>query len=183
MREFCMYFNKSQEHLDARLTDVGIEQCKALRETIHGIREEAQLVVVSPLSRALQTALLTFDQVEGIPWIALECVRERAGGHFCDRRRVLSELKQEFPTITWDEIKEEEDTYWDGFGEGRETDETLKRRAYELFRWLKDRPETNIAVVTHSAFLSCMFNKAVTCSSDLSKWFNNCELRTVLLDF
>ncbi|CAM9268494.1 unnamed protein product [Discosporangium mesarthrocarpum] len=170
------------EHMDARLTDKGKDQCRNLKAVGHGIQKEAQLVVVSPLTRAIQTALLTLDQVDRVPWMALECARERAGGHYCDKRRALSVLKEEFPSINWQEVKDEEDVYWENLGGNRETDEAMKERAFELFRWIKERPETNIVVVTHSAFLSCMLNKAVSCSPELSKWFENCEARTVLLD-
>lgn len=52
-----------QEHFDARLTDFGNEQCAALKATGHGIEKEAQLVVVSPLTRAIETAIRTVDQV------------------------------------------------------------------------------------------------------------------------
>ena len=60
----------------------------------------------------------------------------------------------------------------------RETDEMIAARAYEFFAWLHDRSERNIAVITHSAFLSVLFNKVVTCNSDMSRWFENCEMRT-----
>lgn len=52
-----------QEHLDARLTDFGKEQCSDLKATSHGVEKEAEVVVVSPLTRAIQTAMLTIDQV------------------------------------------------------------------------------------------------------------------------
>lgn len=51
-----------QEHLDARLTDLGKQQCATLKATSHGVEKEAELVVVSPLTRAIQTAMLTIDQ-------------------------------------------------------------------------------------------------------------------------
>lgn len=51
-----------QEHLDARLTDLGKQQCAILKATNHGVAKEAKLVVVSPLTRAIQTAMLTIDQ-------------------------------------------------------------------------------------------------------------------------
>lgn len=57
------FVSAAQEHLDARLTDVGKEQCATLKATNHGIEKEAELVVVSPLTRAIQTAMLTIDQV------------------------------------------------------------------------------------------------------------------------
>ncbi|CAB1116470.1 unnamed protein product [Ectocarpus sp. CCAP 1310/34] len=170
------------EHLDARLTDLGKQQCATLKATKHGVEKEAQLVVVSPLTRAIQTAMLTIDQVEGVPWVALECVRERAGAHPCDRRRCVSELKQEYPDISFDEIKDEKDVYFDSLGEEREPNDLMADRGRELLSWLKERPETNIVVVTHSAFLLCLFNEAMQAAPETAKWFENCELRSVFLE-
>lgn len=53
----------AQEHSDARLTNTGKEQCAALKDSEPGIEKEAQLVIVSPLTRALQTATLTIEKV------------------------------------------------------------------------------------------------------------------------
>lgn len=61
--------------------------------------------------------------------------------------RCLSELKKEYPNISFDAIKDEDDAYFDSLGDERETTEALADRARELFAWLKDRPEKNIAVV------------------------------------
>jgi broad specificity phosphatase PhoE len=58
----------------------------------------------------------------------------------------------------------------------------MVERANELFAWLHSRPESNIAVITHSAFLSVLFNKAVAAAPSLQKWFDNAELRTALLE-
>ncbi|CAM9465379.1 unnamed protein product [Ectocarpus fasciculatus] len=170
------------EHLDARLTDLGKEQCATLKAANHGIEKEAELVVVSPLTRAIQTAMLAIDQVEGVPWVALECVRERAGVQPCDRRRCVSELKMEYPNISFDAITDDDDAYFDAQGDERETYDSVAHRGRELFSWLKDRPETNIAVVTHSGFLSSLFNKVVLSPPGTAKGFKNCELRSVLLD-
>ena len=60
---FLSFPRRAQEHLDARLTEFGKEQCASLKATSHGIDKEAQLVVVSPLTRAIQTAMLSIDQV------------------------------------------------------------------------------------------------------------------------
>lgn len=170
-----------EEHFDARLTDFGNEQCAALKATGHGIEKEAQLVVVSPLTRAIETAIRTVDQVDGVPWIALECVRERSGNHPCDRRRSIQELKLEFPNIDFDAIEDDTDVHWASLNE-RETNEALTARGHELLEWISSRPETNIAVVTHSAYLLCLFNNAILSPPHIAKWFENCELRTVLLD-
>lgn len=159
---------------DARLTDFGFEQCAALRPSVQKIAQSVELVLVSPCTRATQTALHCFQDVPAdgsVKWIALECLREKTGQHPCDGRRPVSVLRKEFPKIDYDFMEDDSDVYGEevlGL-EKRETDEMIIARAHQFFDWLKDRPETNIAVVTHSAFLSILFNKVVQCSSDLSK--------------
>lgn len=64
--------------------------------------------------------------------------------------RSVRELKEEFPTISFDAIKDDEDVYYEALGDERETNEAMADRARELFSWLKERPETNVAVVRAS---------------------------------
>lgn len=71
-----------QEHLDARLTELGKQQCATLKATNHGVEKEAELVVVSPLTRAIQTAMLTIDQARICTW------RERDDSCHCGDRHV-----------------------------------------------------------------------------------------------
>eukprot|EP00611_Tribonema_gayanum_P029253 TRINITY_DN7763_c0_g1_i1.p1 TRINITY_DN7763_c0_g1~~TRINITY_DN7763_c0_g1_i1.p1 ORF type:complete len:237 (-),score=44.46 TRINITY_DN7763_c0_g1_i1:303-1013(-) len=169
-------------HLDARLTDLGREQARGLGATLGTTIDEIQMMVVSPMSRALETASIAFEKVPShIPWIALECARERAGNHPCDKRRTRTELKEQFPHIDWSLIESDSDELWDTLGEDRETDEMMMARAHDLFEWIRARPETNIAIVTHSAYLSVLFNKAVRCGEGLQTWFNNAEMRSTLM--
>mmetsp|Transcript_23820 Transcript_23820/g.43031 ORF Transcript_23820/g.43031 Transcript_23820/m.43031 type:complete len:237 (-) Transcript_23820:225-935(-) len=167
---------------DARLTDFGKQQCETLKDDASSIGPQVELVLTSPCTRATETALLSFqDHVpDVVKWYALECLREKSGQHPCDNRRSVSELKSDFGhTIDYSFMEDDEDVYGETLGENRETDEMIIARAHEFFAWIKDRPETNIVVVTHSAFLSVLFNQIVKCSFDMSKWFENCEMRTV----
>lgn len=75
----------------------------------------------------------------------------------------MSELKKEYPTISFDAIKDEGDAYYDSLGDDRESDEKVADRARELFAWLKDRPETNIAVVRGFFVLSRVGSTFLPC--------------------
>lgn len=165
---------------DARLTDFGIEQCNRLRPQAKLVAKDVELVLVSPCTRATDTALRCFEDVpESTKWISLECLREKSGQNRCDGRRAVSQLKTEFPKIDYSFMEDDEDVYGEKtLGEKRETDEMVAARAHKFLAWLNGRPENNVAVVTHSAFLCVLFNKVVNCSSDLSRWFENCEMRT-----
>jgi len=173
---------------DAELTALGKEQCATAKAEWASARGRhgygpPELVVVSPLRRCLQTATLAFGQYAGqVPWVALEEVRERNGHHPCDRRRPLAHARKEFPHVDFSLVKDEEDVTW-GDGRWRESDEEMAVRSAALLKFLAGRPERNIIVVTHSAFLLCTFNKVVVCEPELRRWFANCERRSVALDF
>mmetsp|Transcript_50344 Transcript_50344/g.58168 ORF Transcript_50344/g.58168 Transcript_50344/m.58168 type:complete len:248 (-) Transcript_50344:103-846(-) len=172
---------------DARLTPLGKEQCAKLNQTLanDGVTgPDIQLVVVSPCSRATETAILCFQEhvPASVPWLALECLREKTGTHPCDGRRSVTELKLEYgEKIDYQYMTNDADVYGQKLGKSRETDEMIIARAYEFFEWLCQRPETNVLVVTHSAFLAVLFNQVVSCNSDLSRWYENCEMRTTQL--
>lgn len=52
-------------------------------------------------------------------------------------------------------FEDEEDIYWT---ETRESDESCVSRGVELLRFLASRPESDIAVVSHSSFLRHLFS-------------------------
>ena len=45
------------------MTEFGREQCRALRPAAAAVANDVELVVVSPLSRAIETALISFQDV------------------------------------------------------------------------------------------------------------------------
>jgi len=178
-----------------------------------------QLVVVSPLTRALQTASAAFcsqpvamngaapmvmmaKQAEKAgykvarmellangapPFIACELCREYVGLNPCDRRNSTSYQKKAFPGVDWSFITLEEDTLFPK--DSHESMEHLGARVVEFMEWLMQRPEHEVAVVSHSKFLSVLFTKCAEeagssvsepAKADLSRWFENCELRTVV---
>ena len=83
------------ENLDARLTPLGEEQCRQLASTCmssHGLLEQAELVVTSPMTRCVQTALQSFPTLaesSHVEFLAHEGVRETVN-YICDRRRSIA---------------------------------------------------------------------------------------------
>src|SRR5260370_12498801 len=70
-------------HFDARLSQIGIEQVAAARHAALDI--PADLVVVSPLTRAIQTAVGLFGEAD-VPIIVTDLHSERLENS-CDIRR------------------------------------------------------------------------------------------------
>lgn len=201
---------------DARLTPVGIEQAKNLRNHLatrpSGGRSFTafDLVVVSPLTRTLETAHHIFGtgRQPGMPaflgasvtpegssestrgehvpaprvLVREEC-RERWGQYVCDGRRPISEIISEFPTFDFSELSYDKDTF---YTDEREPDEHCCERGIQFLEWLNKRPEKCIAVVTHSSFLRHIFtqfggNLHQDDMDSLQRLAGNCELRSIVM--
>jgi broad specificity phosphatase PhoE len=201
---------------DARLTPTGIQQARHLRKILacrpSGGRSftSFDLVVVSPLTRTCETALHVFGRPRppGVPkflaqadappgspefhagikiapprFLVREECRERYGHYVCDGRRTIEEIRSEFPDFDWSEVSSNEDVW---YGDERESDEDCCRRAVGFLEWLNSRPESCIAVVTHSSFLRHLFGQfgdslTVDKKDSLQRTAGNCELRSVVL--
>ncbi|GMF27335.1 unnamed protein product [Phytophthora lilii] len=149
----------SDTYLDADLTPFGVDDARSkgpgsVKAELESGMPPIERVVVSPLSRAIQTAQNFFakDQLPDTPFTCIESCREILGCHTCDKRRSVTELKRKFPNVDFSAVKDDNDMLWTPTH--RETDEEMQARAkvflLELFR---DIPERNVFVVTHSGFM------------------------------
>lgn len=203
----------SWDYLDASLTDLGWQQSEALHAHLDatGIKSQVELVVVSPLMRTLQTAVgvwggevitdesssstlmvsglgkaphAAIAAPKGLKFVANEWCREQNGVHPCDRRSSISFYKKCFPMVDFSEVGTDEDTWW--HETNRETAQELFTRARRFIRWLLDRPESRIAVVSHSSFIFHMCHLfGSDCSEvvrkEIQQGFRNCEMRSVVI--
>lgn len=175
------------ELVDPPLTATGRKQASALQTRAQLLSPE--LVVVSPMVRATQTALLGWAHlVNGaqtiVPFVAHEGAREPGGVHTCDQRRPLSELQKEFPMIDYSLVVPhgEEDPLW--HDTQRETTAAVCDRGYALLEWLHARPETEIVLSAHSSILFTLLNAVITPETPgegLAQWFLTGEMRSVRL--
>jgi broad specificity phosphatase PhoE len=173
---------KREDLIDAELTDKGLEQCQELR----GVNQKylkAQLVVISPMRRTLQTATQSFPNlVEKVPWLALECIREQTGLHPCDKRLPISYHQENYPSVDFSLIESEEDPLYPQYEDRREPHDEMDERAKQFLSWIKARPETEIVVVTHSAFLRGLFQRVLFPNEPFNR-FENCEARSFVMYF
>ena len=151
-----------------------------MNSDIHPSVGEVEAVIVSPMSRCLQTAMLSFphhcvggadghaSDVATVPFIAHESWRETTN-FLCDSRRSISDLRKDFPLVDFDAMSHEDDPIWakyesifgahdefDGLRESKDGAH-LAQRAQEAWSWLASRPETNLAICGHSAFFMHQF--------------------------
>lgn len=159
---------------DAELSEVGVEQCRQLGERLRTVQYE--LVVTSPLQRALQTATFALKN-HSVPWLACDVAREYSCGRQrpCDARRCRGVQVYDFPHMDFAAVPEGEDT----FLTKPESELAADARCAELLALLRQRSEASIVVVSHDGFLSRLFSKHLRWPGEVS--FQNCEVRSVVL--
>lgn len=137
---------------DAALTEYGLEQALRLGAEI-GKGQEFDLVVITPFTRAIQTALRAFAESPA-PRIILDLHREHLDS-YCDVGRSPEDLGKLFPMFEFDHLN---DPWWyidEASHEpyAKEPPEELMKRVEAFSAWLKARPEQTIGVVGHGTFL------------------------------
>lgn len=167
------------EIVDSPLTEKGRAQCALQRQEL-ACKLNPELLIVSPLHRAIQTAQITFQDFR-IPFVAHEACREELGLLTCNQRRPLSETIKEFPDIDFSLLDQtEEDHLWNPTQ--RECPREKSKRIYHfLVDFVRKQPQREIAIVGHSAWLFNMCNSVVDCGNDeeLASWFNTAEIRSM----
>eukprot|EP00386_Alphamonas_edax_P005652 GDKI01018375.1.p1 GENE.GDKI01018375.1~~GDKI01018375.1.p1 ORF type:complete len:327 (-),score=114.52 GDKI01018375.1:181-1161(-) len=214
----CPYL--SEDLLDPGLTAIGRYEASLINKRAIAENIRPELIVVSPLTRATETAVIGFahllaphtpplidtlsptDPVVAAytphftaeatkdstfpPFIAHIGVNEQSGLHVCDRRRDVDALQCVFPprVVDYSLLPSPKDSLWKP--EGREPKAEVVNRGYEFMMWLRARPEKEIVVATHSAFLLAFFNGVLSFAPEhkaYQAWFATGEMRTVCITF
>ena len=140
------------ECFDAPLVDKGLQQAKDLGEQWKAL-SSIQKVFVSPLTRTLQTAEEIFSNSPTVRIIALDTIKEFPQGmQICNKRRDKKDLQEKFSRIDFSQLESESDQMWRK--ERMEHIEELRERIKDFKKFLKGLEETDVAVVSHSAFLN-----------------------------
>ncbi|KAK0701202.1 histidine phosphatase superfamily [Apiosordaria backusii] len=155
------------------LSVLGRAQCNSLKENlvpkITGPNAELDvgLIIVSPMRRTIETALLAFGEL-GIPMEAHAGWQENSTQP-CDTGSPIPSLRQEFPQVNFDHV---DPVYPDKTSpSGKKyfnTKQAIMARGQEVLRDLKQRKEKAIIVVSHSGFLR---------SGVTGRWFMNADYR------
>jgi broad specificity phosphatase PhoE len=151
---------------DPNLTELGRAQASALASDARwpGI----ELIVVSPLTRAIQTAQHVFKGHQA-PWHVEPMHREKCE-HSGDVGRAPRLLAADFPHLAFHHL---DDPWWHHDPQrpdaiAVEPEPFLQARVSAFGRWLAGRAETKIAVVGHGTFLNRLTGIA----------FKNCDVVT-----
>lgn len=152
-------------HFDAPLSPLGRLQVENARQRLAGM-PAPDLVICTPLTRAIQTALGLFGQTNA-PIVVSSMHRERLDNS-CDVGRTAALLARDFPTLSFEHLQ---DPWWhDGVHDERglcmEPDDVFGERVSEFGAWLPAQPGRLIFVVGHGTF----FHRLT------GQHFANCEI-------
>lgn len=176
---------------DPYLTPHGQDQAQALGQQFPNL-EDVELIVCSPMKRAIQTALLAFaDHLKATKTqlVALPELQELSGNP-CDTGSSLAELLTEFREHPLDLSLVPHD--WDS--KDRLWSPTEVRTLARMARartWLRERPESNIIAVGHAHCMQLLVRDApndyendgiAEIKLGLLPVWRNCELRTFAID-
>lgn len=167
--------NMDEDHpIDPMLTGKGCGQMLALsRRTATFFNSETglkpDLFVVSPLRRAIQSAVIafptytTFASLDNIPWICNPYLMEKANGHkseFVSSPEVLEEL---FPGVNFDMMKSLVGNDVNALNMETpvplfENKIDLLGRTDDFVRWIKERDE-RVIVGTCPVYVACSYSR------------------------
>lgn len=141
-------------HFDARLSERGRDQVRHARAAL--LHHPVDLVLVSPLTRALETAVGLFrEHPSAPPMHVVPLLRERVENS-CDVGRPPAALAAEFPQLDFAHLPP---VWWHAEGQADargihvEPDAVVQSRAAAFRQLLRDRSEPVIAVVGHGTFM------------------------------
>jgi broad specificity phosphatase PhoE len=138
-------------HFDARLTELGAQQVVTARDRYRD--RDYDVVLVSPLTRAIQTAHGIFGD-RGLPMEICALHREWQISS-CDIGRAVAELQGDFPHL---DFKSLTDPWWrhdapvSPLGFPQESEAHLAERVAAFTAMIAARPEERIVVVGHGDF-------------------------------
>lgn len=152
-----------------------------------------ELVVVSPLRRSAQAALLTFPDlspgsIKNVPWVCHASLVEHANGYPSDFVSPPEDLEAIFPGIDYSMLRNNVDL---GIENSTEKEPMTKNKTDLLKRtdafldWLRNRPEQVVFVSSHATWLQsfCGFTLQNERADGGREMFKNGEMRILGVNF
>ena len=144
-------YDESIAYRDAGLTEQGIAQARALQRQLEELKLD--LVVVSPLTRALQTCQNALPPSYAGPILVLSEIAELCSSYYsCGHKR--SVVQPKFPNqFDWSNIGTDEVWWWQYDKNGSEPGRSQTARMEKFRQFIRERPEQRIAVFSHGDYL------------------------------
>ena len=193
--EFLQLMHEDDAY-DADLTSLGEQQATeaGTQYTVNEALQNVDMIVSSPLSRAIRTADLVHNSQRGksLPRrVAIEEFREINGKLLNAKRRPRTELESIFPHWNFSHIPSTDETWTEELEPYHECSE----RGYQGLLWIMQQKEVNVLLVAHGGLLKMMMNdhprivlldgRKKQLNHDVSRCvserFGNCELRSYII--
>ncbi|MGI9379041.1 MAG: histidine phosphatase family protein [Methyloligellaceae bacterium] len=148
---------------DAPLTQIGKQQAQEAKQKLDQI--DVEMVITSPLSRAIETTQIIFPEHR---LIRIDPRIREVLNHSCDIGRGPEVLRNEFPALDFGNLSK---IWWyDGRIDHRgipvEPNESLISRAEDFVTEIKILRLKNLAIVSHGNFINHIINRQL----------QNCEI-------
>tara|TARA_Y100000591_G_C21848490_1_gene710120 strand:- start:1619 stop:2200 length:582 start_codon:yes stop_codon:yes gene_type:complete len=148
------------EFFDTPLVDLGKLEAVLLGTTWRDI-DKVELILVSPLTRTLDTAKFIFQHHKA-PVIALDYLMEHPQAEeICNLRASKDELSLRYPNVDFSNLSDNSKIYWKDELNYEKEMEQLNKRIEDFKNYVKNRSEKKIAVVSHSSFLGQMMFQVI----------------------
>jgi len=171
----CQCFNINLR--DSPLSSQGKAQVEKVRKQLETSHVQVQVVLTSPLTRALQTAQIAFAKTN-VP-IEVNALQREAIRNRCDIGRSPDVLAKEFPSIDFTKL---EKVWWytsqvkspncKSMREPLEPESVVDERVQQFRSYLQSRSEECIGIIGHSLFFKKLTNRS----------FENAEMRRLFMD-
>tara|TARA_B100000925_G_scaffold270670_1_gene233336 strand:+ start:1436 stop:2023 length:588 start_codon:yes stop_codon:yes gene_type:complete len=145
------------EKMDTKLVDSGIAESINLGITWDK-RDYIDLVIVSPLSRTLETCSNIFKNTNTNIIVLDDLIEYPQHAEICNKRENKSVIEELYPRFDFSQLSETRE--WDS--SKSETYGELKQRSNNIKQWILNRPEKNICIVAHCSFLLAFMNDDIT---------------------
>ena len=173
---------RQDDALDADLTELGRNQARDVAQTLK--IDGLELIVSSPLSRAIETADIVVPANQAVRRVAIESFREINGWLVNAKRRSKTELGEKFPLWDFGELSTEQDALWT---EELESQQDCSERGYRGLCWIMNRPEHRILLACHGGILRYTMDdhpmvrmvdgRTNPAERSVKARFSNCEVR------
>ena len=141
------------EYRDTPLLEEGIHEALDLNKNWDKI-DTMELVIVSPLSRTIETALNVFKH-KSTPMISIDSIMEHPQAEeICNMRLPKEELIKKYPNIDFSKLDSDNDEMWDP--DNIESIDSLLQRINKMYDFIETSNCKNIALVGHNSFISMM---------------------------
>ncbi|GAB7354453.1 hypothetical protein MBLNU459_g4937t3 [Dothideomycetes sp. NU459] len=180
---------KRRHHLrDPHITGLGHEQCIQLRNSFPH-HDEIDIIMASPLMRTIETASLVFEKAldrRNVPFMLVPMAQEIANqpcdiGFAPDELKTLVRETLAKENVSFDVAKIDFSLVEEGWNSKKGIYEAsllqVEKRAASLRAWLWRRPEKNIVLVSHGAFLHYFSEDWTFFDGAKGTAYENCEYR------